>query len=124
MPTGPATHTAPRARRSAHHPAALLSLLATLALRLLAGLPGTADAEVRSERPCATAKVRDPACPAQRFTLQVTLDVDEPAGEGRSLALARGARLTPGSAHAFCRSADRQPHGAAGCPPERPPRRA
>lgn len=124
MPTGPATHTAPRARRSAHHPAALLSLLATLALLLLAGLPGTADAEVRPERPCAAAKVRDPACPAQRFTLQVTLDVDEPAGESRSLSVSRGVRPAPRAPHVFCRAADPRLPNAAGCPPERPPRRA
>ena len=123
MPLGPATITAPRARRPAH-PAALLSLLATLALLLLAGLPATADAEMRPSHPCASAKIRDSACPAQRFALQVTLDVDEPAGERSSLVAAALAVPAVPAGLAFRRGADPLPRSAAGRTPERPPRAA
>lgn len=123
MPFGPVTLTAPCARRTLH-PAALLSLLATLALLLLAGLPATADAEIRPNHPCAAAKVRDPACPAQRFALQVSLDVDEPAGERSSLVAPGAVAAAPRTAPAFRRSADPLPRSPAGYPPERPPRAA
>ncbi|VUD72762.1 hypothetical protein MET9862_03362 [Methylobacterium symbioticum] len=121
MPFGPVTLTAARARRSVH-PAALLSLLATLALLLLAGLPATADAEIRPNRPCAAAKVRDTACPAQRFALQVTFDVDEPAGERSGFVAASVVAPARQPGPAFRRSADPLPPAAAGRAPERPPR--
>jgi hypothetical protein len=121
VPFGPVTLTAARARRSVH-PAALLSLLATLALLLLAGLPATADAEIRPNRPCAAAKVRDTACPAQRFALQVTFDVDEPAGERSGFVAASVVAPARQPGPAFRRSADPLPPAAAGRAPERPPR--
>lgn len=112
-----------RAPRSALA-AALLSLLAVLSLLILAGLPATADAEIRPARICAAAKVRDPACPAQRFAVQITIEADEPAGESRTLAPRASTRASPHRAHLPAPRTDPVPPSAAARLPERPPRRA
>ena len=95
-----------------------------LSLLILAGLPATADAEIRPLRPCAAAKVRDPACPAQRFAVQVTIDADEPAGESRTLAPRASTRMRVHRAPLFALRTDPVPLSAAARLPERPPRRA
>lgn len=104
--------------------AALLSLLAVLSLLLIAGLPATADAEMRPHRPCAATKVRDPACPVQRFAVQVVLDADEPAGESRTLAPRPARRALARRTHILAPVSDPVPASAAGRLPERPPRHA
>lgn len=126
VPHGCETETT-RRRRRATRPAlsaALLSLLAVLSLLLLAGLPATADAEIRPVRPCAAAKLRDPACPAQRYAVQVSADADEPAGESRTLAPRASTRLSADRTPRFAPRTDPVPPSAAARLPERPPRRA
>ncbi|AWN37900.1 hypothetical protein [Methylobacterium radiodurans] len=126
MPHGCETETT-RRRRRATRPAlsaALLSLLAVLSLLLLAGLPATADAEIRPAHRCATAKLRDPACPAQRFAVQVTIDADEPAGESRTLAPRASTRADAHPAPLLAPRTDPVPPSASARLPERPPRRA
>jgi hypothetical protein len=125
VPHGCETETRRRRRapRSALS-AALLSLLAVLSLLILAGLPATADAEMRPLRPCATAKLRDPACPAQRFAVQVSVDADEPAGESRTLAPRASTRAASHRAPVLAPRTDPVPPSAAARLPERPPRHA
>ncbi|MBE7197179.1 MAG: hypothetical protein INR70_05175 [Parafilimonas terrae] len=95
-----------------------------MSLLLLAGLPATADAEIRPARPCAATKVRDPACPAQRFAVQVSVDADDPAGESRTLAPRSSTRAAPHRSPVFAPHTDPVPPSAAARLPERPPRRA